>query len=221
MPITENITHTAKFTAKASVFMLSTRICSRLYPGLVVVTAFSLVTIEAPSLLRYGTRRSHSAAWSVPVYLIQVKGKREQTPAAPSDTVARRVAQPQQAGAYGISKNHLTKIVHHLAQQGYIETVRGKGGGMRLARAPHRINLGDVVRDAEGSLAIVECFRGGNRCPVGPVCALRGLLESAAHAFFDVLDRRTLADLIQPQVQFARMLRRAPPGDSRGSSARP
>lgn len=111
------------------------------------------------------------------------------------------------AGAYGISENHLTKIVHHLARQGYIETVRGKGGGLKLARAPERINVGDVVRAAETDLAIVECHAEGNmNCPIAAACALRTVLGRALAAFFAVLDAQTLADLIQPRSQLAKLL---------------
>lgn len=108
--------------------------------------------------------------------------------------------------AYDVSENHLMKVIHHLAKQGYVETTRGKGGGMRLARAPDLINLGAVVRGTEESLAVVECFEEGNvRCPIEPACALRGILACAMRAFFDVLDGKTLADLLQPRTKLVRL----------------
>jgi Rrf2 family nitric oxide-sensitive transcriptional repressor len=114
------------------------------------------------------------------------------------------------AASYGISANHLMKIVSHLAQQGYVETVRGKGGGMRLARAPERINIGAVVRDAEQDFAVVECFqRGKCECPIVSACTLRGVLGRAMGAFFEVLDRQTLADLLKPQARLIRIFRDA------------
>jgi len=111
------------------------------------------------------------------------------------------------AAAYGISENHLMKVVHHLAQHGHVETVRGKGGGMRLARAPEDINIGDVVRGAEEDLTLVECFQqGGYRCPIEAACTLSGLLQNALDAFLGVLDRQTLADLLKPRARLATML---------------
>ncbi|MEO8385813.1 MAG: Rrf2 family transcriptional regulator [Betaproteobacteria bacterium] len=114
------------------------------------------------------------------------------------------------AAAYSISENHLMKVVHHLAKQGYVETTRGKGGGMRLARAPRQINIGEVVRGAEDDFALVECFpeRDGN-CSIAAVCRLSGILERALSAFLEVLDGHTLADLLQPQAQLVRIFRNA------------
>jgi Rrf2 family nitric oxide-sensitive transcriptional repressor len=112
------------------------------------------------------------------------------------------------AVAYGISENHLMKVVHHLAQEGHVETVRGKGGGMRLARAPEKISIGEVVRGAEEDLALVECFqREGHPCPIAPACTLSGLMERALAAFFEVLDGQTLADLIKPRARLLRLFR--------------
>jgi Rrf2 family nitric oxide-sensitive transcriptional repressor len=110
------------------------------------------------------------------------------------------------ATAYSISENHLMKIVNHLAKLGYVDTTRGKGGGMRLAQAPEQINIGDVVRGAEEDFALVECFQPGNQnCPIVPACALRGLVGRAVDAFFEVLDGQTLADLLEPRAQLARI----------------
>lgn len=114
------------------------------------------------------------------------------------------------AGAYGISANHLMKIVHHLSRQGYVNTVRGKGGGTRLARAPGEINLGEVVRGAEPGLVAVQCLRpGDSACPIAPVCELQHMLIRATDAYLQVLDRHTLEDLIRPKARLIRSLKNA------------
>lgn len=101
------------------------------------------------------------------------------------------------AAKYGISQSHLTKVVHQLANRGYIQTTRGKGGGMRLARLPQLINIGDVVRDMEENINLVECFNAKNQsCPLLPACILKSVLLEARKNFFDTLDRYTLADLL-------------------------
>ncbi|MDZ7671088.1 MAG: Rrf2 family transcriptional regulator [Gammaproteobacteria bacterium] len=110
------------------------------------------------------------------------------------------------AEAYDVSRNHLMKVVQDLNRQGYIETVRGKGGGMRLRLAPHQINLGQVVRDMESELGLVECFRADNRCVITPVCVLAGVLNDALTAFLDVLDGYTLADLVAEPEPLQRLL---------------
>ena len=101
------------------------------------------------------------------------------------------------AATHEISENHLMKVVHQLGRSGYIETVRGKGGGMRLARAPKHIVLGEVIRQTEGDIAMVECFTDSASCRLQSACLLRGILGEALSAMFLVLDGYTLADLLE------------------------
>ncbi|MEK5445980.1 RrF2 family transcriptional regulator [Paenibacillus sp. FSL R7-0331] len=99
--------------------------------------------------------------------------------------------------AYQISKNHLMKVSHELGKAGFIETVRGRGGGIRLAKDPCRINIGEVVRRMEDDLYLVECFQpSGGHCPISPVCGLKGVLGKALQAYLQVLDEYTLQDLL-------------------------
>lgn len=99
--------------------------------------------------------------------------------------------------AYGVSKAHLMKVVHNLGRAGFLETVRGRGGGFRLARAPEEINVGAVVRQTEGRMNLVECFGPtASTCRIEPACRLHHALEEALEAFLGTLDGYTLADLV-------------------------
>jgi Rrf2 family nitric oxide-sensitive transcriptional repressor len=122
------------------------------------------------------------------------------------------------ADAYGISKNHLMKVVNELGARGYVETVRGKGGGLRLKVSPSDISLGEVLRESEADTALVECFdRQSSRCCIAPACSARGILRQAQEAFYKVLDDHTLADLLQPQQRLSGMLLK-PEGKRRKSA---
>lgn len=104
------------------------------------------------------------------------------------------------AGIYGISENYMVKIIHRLGVGGFIETIRGRNGGLRLARPPEEIRIGDVVRFTEEDFAVVSCMqterREGAGCLLMPDCSLRHTLGEALEAFLAVLDRKTLADVV-------------------------
>ncbi len=107
-------------------------------------------------------------------------------------------AVPEVARAYGVSYDHLKKAAAELCRHGYLETVRGRNGGVRLAKNPSEIRIGDVIRRTEGGTVLVECFDPEtNTCPLLGTCELRIALQEALAAFFDVLDRYTLADLVR------------------------
>lgn len=116
---------------------------------------------------------------------------------------------PEIAGAYGISENHLMKVVHQLARAGVIETVRGKGGGIRLLQPPTEIRLGQIVRASEGSAPIVECLSGDpGGCKIIPACRLAPILVRAFDALYQTLDEYSIADLVDDprQAQHIRTL---------------
>ena len=112
------------------------------------------------------------------------------------------------ARRYGISRNHLMKVAQTLTKAGIIDSLRGRGGGLRLARPAGEINLGKVVRATEDSFALVECFdREHNNCVITPACGLRGPLEEALDAFLTVLDGYSLHDLVANPAASRRMRR--------------
>lgn len=119
----------------------------------------------------------------------------------------RPSAVPEVARAYRISYDHLKKAAAELCRRGYLETVRGRNGGFRLARQPAEIRIGEVIRQTEGESALVECFAPQtNTCPLLDVCRLRIALQEALAAFFAVLDQYTLADLVRAPQQLAPLL---------------
>jgi Rrf2 family transcriptional regulator, nitric oxide-sensitive transcriptional repressor len=107
---------------------------------------------------------------------------------------------------FDISKNHLMKVVQQLGQKGYIETIRGRNGGIRLASAPDRINIGAVVREIEDDLCVVGCLHGPGYCRIERHCMLQRALREATTAFLAALDRYTLGQLIRPGSRLARQL---------------
>ena len=100
------------------------------------------------------------------------------------------------AEIYGISRAHLMKVVNQLTRTGYLKAVRGRSGGLALAKRPEKIRLGDVLRKTEPDFALVECFTSGSQCIITQRCRLRGALREALEAFVGTLDRYTLADLM-------------------------
>lgn len=120
----------------------------------------------------------------------------------------RHVTIAEIAAAYAISESHLKKVVHHLGKAGLLTNVRGRGGGVGLARPAARINLGAVVRASEADCALVECFDAkNNRCVITPACPVRGVFAQALDAFYAVLDRHTLADLTRNRARLQSLLK--------------
>ena len=110
------------------------------------------------------------------------------------------------AQTFDISKAHLMKVVNDLSQKGYLDTVRGRNGGIRLMRKARDINIGQVVRDTENQLDVIGCLEHKGYCPIKRVCVLRGVLSNATKAFLAVLDDHTLSDLIKPQRVLSSLL---------------
>ena len=109
--------------------------------------------------------------------------------------------------AYGISKNHLMKVSHELGKMGYVETIRGRGGGIRLAKRPEEIGIGEVVRQTEEDFYLVDCFNPESiGCVISPVCNLKGALNKALHAYITVLDEYKLSDFLHNKQEIAALL---------------
>jgi len=106
------------------------------------------------------------------------------------------------ARTYRISHNHLTKVVHDLRKEGYLDAVRGRAGGVRLARPAAAISVGAIVRHTEGTFDLVDCAS----CVIAPACSLTAALHEAHSAFMAVLDRYSLADLVEDRQRGLREL---------------
>ncbi|WP_175986921.1 Rrf2 family transcriptional regulator [Bacillus sp. Marseille-Q1617] len=106
------------------------------------------------------------------------------------------------ADSYQISKNHLMKVTYELGKMGIIETVRGRYGGIKLAKDPVDINIGKLVRKTEEDFELVECFSKHNSCVITPVCGLKHVLAKALNAYLSVLDDYTLADLVTNPMDY-------------------
>jgi len=114
------------------------------------------------------------------------------------------------SAAYGISVHHLLKVVTELSALGYVETIRGKAGGARLAKPPEEIRIGELVRKLEPELGVVPCLRTGDApCVIAPACHLKRVLASATERFLEELDRCTLAELLEPRRKLQKLLKLA------------
>ncbi len=126
------------------------------------------------------------------------------------------------ASSFDISRNHLMKVVQDLNHKGYITAIRGKNGGLLLKKSPEDISIGKLVRDTENDLKLVECFGEDNECRITPACRLKPILAEALCAFFAVLDKYTLADMLGPQEsQLVQLLRIKPLTRSKIDTAPP
>ena len=111
------------------------------------------------------------------------------------------------AQAFDISRNHLSKVVHALALKGFLSTRRGIGGGFTLARPPAEIAVGDVIRLTETEAAVIDCISRRNEpCAIFPICRLKGVLAEATAAFYAVLDRYSLEDLVKRKAAMKELL---------------
>ncbi len=120
---------------------------------------------------------------------------------------SRLVTIQEVADRFSVSKNHLMKLASTLTHEGFVTSVRGRAGGLKLAAPPDEITVGAVVRCMENDFAMVECFQAGRGgCLITPACRLKGVLNGAVAAFLTELDRSTLADLVRNNAPLERML---------------
>ena len=123
------------------------------------------------------------------------------------------------AQSYGISRNHLLKVALRLGRLGYVTTLRGRSGGIALARNPEDVNLGAVVRQMEDDFALVECMRReGGACVISPACRLKRVVRKALDAFLSVFDEYTLADIAGNRDVLEELLGFAGKGFGKGSA---
>lgn len=128
----------------------------------------------------------------------------------------RPVPVPEIAAAYGISAHHVAKVAKALVRGGFVKSHRGRAGGLELALAPEQIKVGAIVRETEPTLDLLECFdHRTSTCPITGVCRLERTLHDARAAFFEVLDRTTLADLLTNPKLATRLARRLPVSPAR------
>ncbi|RXK18816.1 Rrf2 family transcriptional regulator [Macrococcus sp. DPC7161] len=118
-----------------------------------------------------------------------------------------RVQIDEIAKFYNISKNHLTKVVNNLANLGYLETIRGRGGGLLMKKDPKSINIGSLIKKTEEHFDIVECFNSEtNTCPLINRCGLQSVLHEATLAYLAVLDKYTLDDILNRRISMEQVL---------------
>lgn len=111
------------------------------------------------------------------------------------------------SATFSISQNHLGKIVFELNKKGYLETIRGRNGGIRLAKPPEEMNVGEIVRQFEDDFMIMECFdKNNNQCVLTPACHLKHALNEAVQAFLQVLDTYTVKDLVSNEGQLKKLM---------------
>lgn len=119
----------------------------------------------------------------------------------------RLITIEETAATYRISRAHLTKVCHQLTRAGFLRAVRGRSGGLALAKAPSEIWIGEVLRLTEPDFALVECFSTGNQCVITNCCRLQGVLNEALEAFLAVLDRNTVASIALKPRDFRALAR--------------